>query len=121
MPEFTRQCVVCKKIQAVSKSLYFMINTNECEVKLRAGYRLTYHMDLRDLSLTNSYVHRKCYRRVTRSLSPVTKIKENMSSDSKILTDVFDDALSNDFNIYVTSNESRAEEATIKIFYYIPI
>ena len=117
MPNFTRRC---KKTQAISKSLYFTINTTESEVKLRTGYHLTYDIDLPGTCLINSYVHRKCYRNVTRSLLPITKIQENTLSDSTSLTDVFDYVLVHDLNINVTSNESHTEDVNAKIFYCIP-
>ena len=44
-----------------------------------------------------------------------------MLSDSKSLTDVFDDVLANDLNINVASSESHTKDVNAKIFYCIPI
>jgi hypothetical protein len=75
-----RQCAVCKKIQAISKDFYILINSNECENKLRAEYRFKFQTDLPDQSLINSYVHKNCYIKVTRKLP---RIKRKKTTDLK--------------------------------------
>jgi hypothetical protein len=74
-----RQCVVCKKIQAISKDFYILINSNECENKLRAEYRFKFRTDLPDQSLINSYVHKNCYIKVTRKRPEIKRKKNNRS------------------------------------------
>ncbi len=73
-----RQYVVCKKIQAISKDFYMLINSSECEDKLCMGYRLYFQTGLSDPSLINSYVHKKCYVKVTRKLPSIKSRKRQI-------------------------------------------
>ena len=119
MPELPCNVLLAKDRQTILKSLYFTISTTGCETKLRTGYCLTYHRDLSDAFLTRSYGHIKCYRNVTHSRLSITKIQENMISDSKFLVDVYEDVSSNDLNIYVGSSELHTEAGmNTEIFYY---
>ncbi len=82
MPTIMIQCIVCKKVQAVSKDFYTLINSSESENKLRMGCRLHSQTDLPDSSLINSYVHKNCYIKVTRKLPVIKRRKQQTSRTS---------------------------------------
>lgn len=110
MPYNSRECDVCKRIDAISIASYLLINTSECEAKLRTGYRFYFAKDLPDASLINSYVHRNCYKKVARKLPSIKPKKQKISTNVQYSTDAFSDVLSNESNVYVAHNDLHIEE-----------
>jgi hypothetical protein len=87
MPRAPRECVICRKPDAVAKKFYLTIKSIESETKIRTGYRHRYQHDIQFDSLQNMQVHRTCYVRVTRKLSPIPPRKKTIQTHA----DMFDD------------------------------
>ncbi len=106
----SRQCVVCRKNEAISRKRYNVISSNECETKLRVGHRLYYKTDLPDQSLINSYVHKTCYVKVTRKLPSIKPRKQQMVEDYNDTTNTLDEIASGDSNFNVGDSPLNIEQ-----------
>jgi len=122
MPFTTRQCVVCKKIEAISKKFYFLICSNESENKLRMGYPAYARAkrpdlpDLPEASLIGSYVHKACYGRITRELPSVKRNKRRILKRLNYSMDICNVSTA-ELNFDVGSSETDVEEVNIETFH----
>ena len=59
--------------------------------KLRMGYWSRLQIDVSNLSLINNYVHKQCYSKITRKLSPIKRKKQEINKCLKNSSDIFID------------------------------
>ncbi len=71
-------CVACGVSERASKKSFMRIASSESEDKIRTGGRFHRNHTIPLETLRNQKIHRKCYLRVTRKLSPIKRRKKTM-------------------------------------------
>ncbi|CAF4311265.1 unnamed protein product, partial [Rotaria sordida] len=109
MSKKTRECVVCKKVEVISKKGYIVINSAESENKLRMGYWYRFETDISAESLINSHVHKACYTKITRKLPSIKTQQQRVLKCSPLAENV-----QNDISLSESVEDSNAKEETIE-------
>ncbi|CAF1391579.1 unnamed protein product [Rotaria sordida] len=109
MPKKTRECVICKKVEAISKKSYIIINSAESENKLRMGYWNRFGTDISAESLINSDAHKACYIKITRKLPPIKIQQQRVLKHSPLAKNG-----QNDVSLSKPVENPNAEEDTLE-------
>ncbi|CAF3636146.1 unnamed protein product [Rotaria sp. Silwood1] len=109
MPKKTRECVICKKVEANSKKSYIIINSAESENKLRMGYWNRFGTDISAESLINSHAHKACYIKITRKLPPIKIQQQRVLKHSPLAKNG-----QNDVSLSKPVENPNAEEDTLE-------
>ncbi|CAF4678428.1 unnamed protein product [Rotaria sp. Silwood1] len=109
MPKKTRECVICKKVEAISKKSYIIINSAESENKLRMGYWNRFGTDISAESLINSHAHKACYIKITRKLPPIKIQQQRVLKHSPLAKNG-----QNDVSLSKPVENPNAEEDTLE-------
>ncbi|CAF3952846.1 unnamed protein product [Rotaria sp. Silwood1] len=67
------------------------IASSDSENKLRMGYWSYFQVDVSNQSFINNYVHKQCYYKITRKLSPIKKKKQEINKCLENSSDMFND------------------------------